>query len=150
MEGDEPPDLSGFVDPICIPARIVWLNGDGTPRAPEPTSTAHDESVPGNPPPGSVGTVTYAKFVHFGEFQPMLDLLNTTKYVRGLAGLLRVMEITPQQKICEENDTLTSPVQSPAEKQRLQIAQSPLFLFEEPPALLRPPLHVAGHRQRSI
>jgi hypothetical protein len=102
MEGDGPPDLSGFVDPICIPARIVWLNEDGRPRTPESTSTANGEGIPGNPPPGRVGTVPYAGFNHLGEFQPVLDVLDTAKFVRGVSRLFGIPAAKAQPMAPEE------------------------------------------------
>jgi hypothetical protein len=84
LEGEEPPDLSGFTDPIRVPARIAWVKEE----VGSENTDASARSIASAPYPGEFNTNVSVSLNHETYANPFLDLLDMPGLVKGLQKVL--------------------------------------------------------------
>jgi hypothetical protein len=84
LEGEEPPDLSGFTDPIRVPARIAWVKEE----VGSENTDASARSIASAPYPGEFNTNVSLSLNHETHAKPFLDLLDMPGLVKGLQKVL--------------------------------------------------------------
>ena len=88
VEGEERPDLTGFVDPICVPAKVVSLDR-------ETSSTPESRELLGQrlataPYPGEFNTSDTGLPDQAHNLERVQQLLDTAGLLRGTIHLLRM------------------------------------------------------------